>query len=75
MPEQIDVDEVLSRNPQIDGEELAKAREMLQQLRGQGVRRKGYDLGSPFGDHRASVKEDVRRNSRLVRLRGPEGTR
>ncbi len=73
MPGQVTLDEILSRNPRIDEEELEEARELLRQLRERGVRRKGYDLAPPFGGHRAAVR-DARDNGtdpRLVRLRKP----
>lgn len=72
MSERFDLEEILARNPQIDPEKLEEAREMLRRLRERGVRRKGYDLATPFGGHRASVQDDTGANDpRLVRLRRP----
>lgn len=62
-------EDILARNPQIDREKLEEAGEMLRRLRERGVRRKGYDLASPLGGHRAEAQDDLRVDSRTVHLR------
>lgn len=70
MLRRLDLEQILAGNPQIDPEQLEEAREMHRRLRERGIRRKDYDLASPFGGHRASVQEDTGADDpRLVRLR------
>ena len=72
MSERFDLEEILSRNPQIDAEQLEDAREMLRRLREQGLKRKGYDLATPYGGRRVTVVEETGANDpRFVRLRRP----
>lgn len=73
MPTHIELEDILSRNPQIDQDELEKAREMLRHLREQGVRRKDYDLAPPFGGQRVSVRDGARTEPRLIQQRGSYG--
>lgn len=71
MPAQIDIEEILARNPRISREQLEQLREMLRQLRERGVERKGYDLAPPFGGHRVAVQDHARGELRLIRLKAP----
>lgn len=48
MPERFDPDAILARNPQLDRDSLAEAREIDRNLHEMGVQRKGYDIVSPF---------------------------
>ncbi len=72
MPSQIDLDEILARNPGVNREQLEEATKLFQELREQGVGRKGYDLAPPAGGHRAVVRDDARTDSRVVRLTRPQ---
>ena len=67
MPKEIDLEEILSQNPQIDPDKLADSREMLRKLRERGVRRKDYDLAPPFGGRRAIIQDKVRTASHLTK--------
>lgn len=73
MSERLNPDEILRQNPQIDREEVDEARELLRRLREQGAHRKDYDLVPPFGGRRVTVLDDVRIDSRPVRVRRPYG--
>lgn len=73
MSKRLNPDEILRQNPQIDREELDEARELLRRLREQGAHRKDYDLVPPFGGRRVTVLDDVRTDSRPVRMRRPYG--
>lgn len=75
MSKRLNPDEILRQNPQIDRDDLDEAREMLRRLQEQGAHRKDYDLIPPFGGRRVTVLDDVRTDSRPVRVRrsyGPE---
>jgi hypothetical protein len=63
--EEIDLEEVLSRNPQVDREKLQESRALLRDLRERGTRRKRYELDGPFGGERASVRDNVRNEARV----------
>lgn len=69
MLEQMDQEEILSRNPQIDPVELERLQEAIRRLREQRVRRKEYELESPFRGRRPIVREDPSNDQRIVRLR------
>jgi len=70
MSERFDVEDILSRNQQIDLEKLEEGRELLRRLREQGLKRKGYDLATPYGGRRVTVVEETGANDpRFVRLR------
>lgn len=69
MHELLDVDDILSRNSQIDHKELERFREAARQLRDLGVKPKEYDLAPPFGGRRVVVRDDPRTDTRIVRLR------
>lgn len=71
MNRRMDLEEILRQNPQINEQELDKAREMLRRLQDQGVHRKEYDLIPPFGGRRVTVLDDVRANSLPSRVRRP----
>ncbi|MEJ7652619.1 MAG: hypothetical protein WKH64_04335 [Chloroflexia bacterium] len=72
MSERFDIDEILSRNEQIDLEKLEEGRELLRRLRERGLRRKGYDLATPYGGRRVTVQDRTGADDpRLVRLRRP----
>ncbi|MGH2587474.1 MAG: hypothetical protein ACRDJE_21365, partial [Dehalococcoidia bacterium] len=68
MPVRLDMDEILSRNPQVDREELEAMRELLSRLREQRVLRKRYDP-APIGGRRITVRDDARADPRIVRLK------
>lgn len=63
----LDFDEILSRNPRINQDQLEQARAMLRRLREHGLQRKGYDLAPPFGRYRVSVQDNARGEPRLIR--------
>lgn len=69
MHAQFDLDDILSHNPQINRDQLEKARELNRRLHERGVRRKEYDLAPPFGGHRIFIHDDAHTDPRLVRLR------
>lgn len=76
MPDRIDVDEIISRNPQVDREQLEKAGEMARNLRDMGVHRKGYNIASPFGRRRIAVpQDDAQTDRRAIRLKRPRDVR
>lgn len=68
MTENRDMDDLLERNPQIDQSELEKLREALRRIREQGPARREYEL-EPLGGRRVTVREDVRTDTRIVRLK------
>ena len=47
MPDQMSVEDILSRNPHIHPKELEDSLELLRALRKRGVRGSRYDLGQP----------------------------
>ncbi len=69
MAKRLNPDDILSRNPEIDRDQLEEAREALRRLREMGVQRKGYDVVSPFGGgHRVSVHDEKRNEPRQLQL-------
>ncbi len=68
MPEKIDLGEVLARNPQVDPSRLEETMETLRRLHEKGLRRKEYELASPFGGRRAAVQDNTRMEPRLGHL-------
>lgn len=67
MVEHLDEKEILARNPHIDPNGLAGAREMLRRFREMGLGRKGYDIVPPFGGRRVGAHDDDEVNSGLIR--------
>lgn len=65
-------DELIDRSPKLDREAIQKSDDMTEQLREQGVQRKGYDLALPFGGHRVTVQDHPSVDRRLLRLRKAE---
>ena len=70
MPEQLDLKEILKRNPQVDQKKLEEARALLRELRQTGTRGAGYNLAPPFERRRAS-STDCAGDSRTVHLTRP----
>jgi len=73
MPDHVDIERILEKNPRVDRHQLEGAQDMLRRLRERGVRRKGYDLAPPYGGRRVSALEDTREAPGLLRLRRPTG--
>lgn len=70
MPDWMDKDEILARNPQIDRERLEKIGEMARQLRDKNPRQKGRETSPASGRRRISAQqEDGQTDPRAVRLR------
>lgn len=68
MPKEVDLGEILDRNPQVDPDRLEHTMETLRRLHEKGFRRKEYELASPFGGRRVSVQDGTRREPRLGHL-------
>lgn len=49
MYDKLDIDEIIARNPQISSHSLQETGELLERLRALGVRRKQYNIASPYG--------------------------
>ncbi len=69
IPEGLDADAVLARNPRLDRAQIEKVMELAQRLRRQGLQGKGYELAPPFGGRRAIPKDKIRPEARLLRVR------
>jgi len=63
-------EQILALNPHVDLDQLERARELLEQLRARGIRRKDYELALPFSERRAAVRDDANCAAHLVQLRG-----
>jgi len=74
MPKGTDLGEVLARNPQLDPGRLGRAMDTLDRLRGLGLRRKEYDLASPFGGRRATAQDGTHLEPRLGHLAEAQDT-
>lgn len=57
MPETVELDDLLENNPHIDREKLQESMELLEALRGYGVRGRGYGLVPTFGGRRVQTVE------------------
>lgn len=70
MTEQLDLDEVLARNPQIDRSKVGRLRESLRSLRQQRPLRRGEEI-EPLGGRRIVVRDgaDEHADPRVIRLR------
>jgi hypothetical protein len=69
MPELPDVEEIIRTNPNVDPKALEAGRELLRQLREQGIRRSPHKLASPLHRRRALVDDDSAKDPRTVQLR------
>ena len=69
MPETVDLDDVIRQNPDVDGDELERLRELLRQVRERGGRRAGYNLALPFEGRRVHVGNHDKDDPRVVHLR------
>jgi hypothetical protein len=72
MVKPFDADDIISRNPQVDRQQLEKVRGLFRRLREKGVLQKGYGLASPYGGQEFTVRDDPRSDPRSVRLTRPE---
>lgn len=73
MPNRLDIEDILARNPHLNIEMVNEAKELDQQLREMGLLRKGYDIVAPFGRRRLSAQDDAKLNPRHMRRRRMHG--
>ena len=53
-------DELIERNPKVDGKQLREAQELLGELRRSGVGRPSYEIESPYERRPVSPPESTR---------------
>lgn len=56
-----DAEDLIKRNPKVDGDKLREAQELLEELRRGGVGRSSYDIDSPYERRPISPPESSRR--------------
>lgn len=69
MPEKLDINELLKKNPHVDGAKLKEGLAVSKRLNNLGLRGKDYDLASPGENCRAQVAGS-KGQRRAVHLRG-----
>jgi hypothetical protein len=55
-----DAEELIKRNPKVDGDQLREAQELLEELRRGGVGRPSYGIDSPYERRPVSPPESSR---------------
>lgn len=68
MPEQVDLKELLRKNPKVDVDELTRGLQMGQDLRRTGVRGRQNRFSFPFTRRRAKLLDDLDSDPRVTRL-------
>ncbi|MDO8670948.1 MAG: hypothetical protein Q7O66_05895 [Dehalococcoidia bacterium] len=68
MENEIALEELIAQNPDVDVEELARSLKLLQNLRANGISRRGYHLASPLTQRRATVSDTTSTASRVVHV-------
>jgi len=57
--ENLELEKILALNPQIDEELLKEGRELLRKMREAGIRKRGYNLTSPYARRYARIPKPV----------------
>ena len=68
MPEYLELDEILTLNPQVDEQLLEQARELLSEMRQHGISKRGYNLTSPYARHPRLMSKENSIDPRMVRV-------
>ena len=57
MPQRIDLDDLLAKNPQVDANQLNESAKLTEELQNSGLSRRGYTLAPPFARRRAQIDD------------------
>jgi len=68
MPQPIDFEELMRKNPHLDPAQLAEQRKLAEALRHFGRRRRRDRLALPFAGRRARIVDDLDSDPRVTRL-------
>lgn len=68
MAEELDIRDILARNPHISEKQLEEALEMLRSRRKTGVKGSGYNLSPPYARKRVSAGSDDAVDPRTIHL-------
>jgi hypothetical protein len=68
MPEKIDIEKIIKKNPSISPEEIEKNRLLTEELRKEGIQPHGYRLAPPFLRRRAKSVEEGEPDPRTINL-------
>ena len=68
MPEHLELEEILALNPQVDEQLLQQARELLRKMRQTALKKRGYNLASPYAKRHAPVGRNETVDPRTVRV-------
>lgn len=68
MPEHLELDEILTLNPQVDEQLLNQARELLRKMRLAGISKRNYNLASPYSRRPKPVPKEGSIDPRTVRV-------
>lgn len=68
MPQPIDLEHIIKRNPNLDPGQLAEQRKPAEALRRFGIQRRRDRLALPFSGRRARIMDDLDSDPRVTRL-------